>query len=292
MRKNYMIKIKANLSIYSKVKSSNVLDGSYKSIYKGKSMNFEDLREYVPGDNIKDIDWKATARSNTILLKQYIAEKKHNVMLVLDNGKKMLGDTSENELKKEVAILAAGTIAYLVNKNGDYIASIYSKDNDMVYHPFRLGTYNIENILYSYDKSTEKDSGDSKLNNSLEYISKQIRRRMIIFIITDSMGLKNIDEKILKRLSVAHDILAINIDDAFLYGEVAYDVEAEKTVAEYLCKNKKVQELEKDVRKNLTLENDNKMKKYHISGVTLKSEKEIVSKIIELLERHKYANNR
>ena len=80
MNMKYITKIKANLSIYTKKKTSNILEGTYNSIYKGKSMNFEDLREYVIGDNVKDIDWKASARSNKILIEQYIAEKKHNVL--------------------------------------------------------------------------------------------------------------------------------------------------------------------------------------------------------------------
>lgn len=91
---NYITKIKANISIYASKKTSNILDGTYRSIYKGKSMNFEDLRTYVVGDNVKDIDWKASARSGgNLLIRQYIAEKKHNIMLVLDTGKKMLADT-------------------------------------------------------------------------------------------------------------------------------------------------------------------------------------------------------
>ena len=73
MIKSYINKIKANISIYASKKTSNILDGSYKSIYKGRSLNFEDLREYVIGDNIKDIDWKASARSGNILVRQYIA---------------------------------------------------------------------------------------------------------------------------------------------------------------------------------------------------------------------------
>ena len=100
MIKSYINKIKANISIYASKKTSNILDGSYKSIYKGRSLNFEDLREYVIGDNIKDIDWKASARSGNILVRQYIAEKKHNIMLVLDIGKKMRADTSDGVLKR------------------------------------------------------------------------------------------------------------------------------------------------------------------------------------------------
>ena len=68
MEMKYIKKIKANLSIYTRKLTSNILEGSYNSIYKGKSMNFEDLREYVIGDNIKDIDWKASASANKILI--------------------------------------------------------------------------------------------------------------------------------------------------------------------------------------------------------------------------------
>ena len=75
MKLNYINKIKANISIYSAKKTSNILDGTYRSVYKGKSMNFENLREYVVNDDIKDIDWKSSARSGKLYVKQFIAEK-------------------------------------------------------------------------------------------------------------------------------------------------------------------------------------------------------------------------
>ena len=87
--KDYITKVKAKLSLYSTKKTSNIFDGSYKSIYQGNGLDFENLREYIPGDSIRDIDWKASSRSGKILIKRYIAEKKHNVMLVFDTGKSM-----------------------------------------------------------------------------------------------------------------------------------------------------------------------------------------------------------
>ena len=96
-------KIKNGISIYTNKKTSNILDGTYKSVYKGKSLIFEDLREYVPGDNIKDVDWKASARSNNLLVKQFIAEKKHNVILLFDSSKKLLADASSRNIKKRVS---------------------------------------------------------------------------------------------------------------------------------------------------------------------------------------------
>ena len=64
-------------------------------------MNFDELREYVQGDDIKDIDWKASARSQKLLVRQYIAERKHNVLLVFDTNMNMLGDSDGFEEKRE-----------------------------------------------------------------------------------------------------------------------------------------------------------------------------------------------
>ena len=78
MKLNYVSRISFGLQRYKTIATnratSRVLDGSYNSIYKGRSMNFDELREYVPGDDIKDIDWKATSRSQKVLVRQYIAE--------------------------------------------------------------------------------------------------------------------------------------------------------------------------------------------------------------------------
>ena len=104
MRKSYLNRIKANISIYARKYSSSLLEGSYRSIYKGKSLNFDDLREYVVGDNVRDIDWKASARSRKLLVKQYIAEKQHNVMILLDTDKKMLAHSLDGDVKIPTAI--------------------------------------------------------------------------------------------------------------------------------------------------------------------------------------------
>lgn len=105
MKMKYITKIKAKVMIHMSKKVNNLLEGSYRSIFRGKSSNFEDLREYIIGDDIKDIDWKATARNSNTLVKQYRAEKKHNIMIILDTGKKMLADTEDLENKKEVALM-------------------------------------------------------------------------------------------------------------------------------------------------------------------------------------------
>ncbi len=289
MKMKYITKIKANLSIYTRKKTSNILEGAYNSVYKGRSMNFEDLREYVIGDNVKDIDWKASARNDKILIKQYVAEKKHNILFILDTGKKMLADTKEADSKKEVALLTAGTIAYLVNKHGDSISAIYKGKDEIKLFPFQTGLYNIEKILNCYDKEIE---AESKIENVIDYVLRFIKRRMIIFIITDIEGMNDISEKMLRKLSIQHDTIVINISDALMEGHNTFDVEQEGYIPDYILEDEKLKELEMEVKTKIYEDAKQKFRKYNIVTTTINNQKDIARDVYKLLERRKNANNR
>ena len=287
MDMKYITKVKANLYIYTKKKTSNILEGAYNSIYKGKSMNFEDLREYVIGDNVKDIDWKASARSNKILIKQYIAEKKHNVLFILDTGKKMLADTKDADSKKEVALMSIGTIAYLVDKHGDSIASIYRGKDKIKLFPFKTGLYNIERILTTYEKEIETENNLEELIN---YVLKYIRRKMIIFIITDIAGMSNISDKTLKKLSLLHDVTFINISDALMTGQNTFDIDQDTYIPNYILEDENVKNIELEIKTRIYKETKEKFKKYKIIATTINKQKDIVNDVLKLLERRKNAN--
>lgn len=287
MNMKYITKVKANLSIYTKKKTSNILEGTYNSVYKGKSMNFEDLREYVIGDNIKDIDWKASARSNKILIKQYIAEKKHNVLFILDSGKKMLADTRDLDSKKEVALMATGTICYLVNKHGDSISAIYRGKDNIKLFPFRTGLYNIEKILNSYEREIDTENN---LENLIDYVLRFIKRRMIIFIITDIDGMSNISEETLRRLSLLHDVMFVNVSDALMTGDNAFDVDQDSYVPDYILEDEKLKEIELEIKNKIYEETKEKFKKYKIITTTINRQEDIVNDVFKLLERRKNAN--
>lgn len=287
----YISKIKANITIYASKKTSNILDGSYKSIYKGRTMNFEDLRLYVTGDNIKDIDWKASARSGNLLIRQYIAEKKHNIMLVLDTGKKMLADTKGNEPKKDISIMSAGILAYLANKNGDYVGAVYNKNNLIQYYPFKSTLYNIERILANYESDIGIEN-DSYIEKALKYISDNIKKRMIIFVITDLEGMESVEDSTLRRLSTLHDVMFVNVSDADMSGDNVYDMEENLYIPKLLLKDNKLHELEKSLKQELYEKCIKRFEKYRISTITVDNSKEITMKIIKLLERHRNANIR
>ena len=290
-RKDYITRIKANVSIYATKKTSNVLDGTYPSVFHGRSLNFEDLREYVPGDNIRDIDWKSSGRAGTILVKRYIADKKHSIMLVLDTGAKMTGDTAQFESKREIALRTAGTVGYIAYKNGDTVGSLYNNDGLIKLNPFRTGIPNLERILAQYDRDLESTKKNS-IEKSLNFILNNFKKRMIIFVITDMDGISQVSEPCLKRLKTRHDVLFVNISDLGLTGNKVFDIDGSGYVPSFISGNKTLARLEAEKRKEIIDSNAHKLLKFGVSSVTIDKEDDIVTKIIELLESHRYANIR
>ncbi len=290
-RSEYITQIKANVSIYATKKTSNVLDGTYPSVFHGRSLNFEDLREYVPGDNIRDIDWKSSGRAGTILVKRYIADKKHSIMLVLDTGDKMTGDTAAFVPKREIALRTAGTIGYLAYKNGDTVGSLYNRDGLIKLNPFKTGIPNLERIIAEYDRDIGIGK-KNKIENALDFIINNFKKRMIIFVVTDMEGVASISEPCIKRLMTRHDLLFVNISDLGLTGNKVYDIDGRSYVPNFISSNKKLLKYEQEKREGILASNARKLLKYGVSSVTIEKEDEIVTKIIELLESHRYANIR
>lgn len=287
---NYVTKIRAKVSIYASKKSSNLFDGSYKSVYKGNGLDFENLREYIPGDNIRDIDWKASSRSGKMLVKRYVAEKKHNIMLVFDIGKKMTAHTNKLEIKKDLALNVGGILGYIAAKDGDNVGAIYNRNGRIQYHQLRTGMQNIERILTVYDKENFEEQ-ESDLEKSLSYIIKNIKRSMIVFIISDAVGIRSISENTLKKLAVRHDVLSVQIGDADYTSGKGYSLEKDAYIPEFITKNKKLARLEQQTKQALYEENKSRMLKYRIISTQIDSDEEMMDRIVELLEGHKYASN-
>ena len=281
MIKDYLSRVKSNINIYTNKKTLRLLDGTYKSIYKGKSLDFDDLREYVVGDNIKDIDWKSSARSGNILIRRYIAEKKHNFLFVLDSGEKMLADTVSGESKKNIAIITTGILSYIANNHGDYTSSLFYSNNGLDNVAFNSSPLNVEKILSSYEKNISIENQIS-INDMLNHVIKNIKKRMIIFVITDLAGMDSVTENTLKQIS-------INISDAYMTGNVAYDIDKRSYIPKSILTNNKLFDLEKNKRNEIISSCNKKFNKYGVSSITISKENEIVTNIIDLLERHKNA---
>ena len=226
MKLKYVDKIRSNISINASKKSSNLLDGLYKSIYKGRSMDFDDLRDYVVGDNSKDIDWKSSIRHGSLLVRRYIALKRHNIAFVIDTGKKMSGLNKNNEEKRETILYTVGTLGYLVNKNEDDICTVYNKEGNIFMSPFKNGLTNLEITLTEIEKYINDDNNYS-INDLLEYLNTHSKKKMIVIVISDISGLNSIDDKVLKKITYVHDCLFINIEDGSLFGDNVFDLDGD-----------------------------------------------------------------
>ena len=115
---------------------------------------------------------------------------------------------------------------------------------------------------------------------------------MIIVVISDINGLNTISDDLLKKVTLAHDLLFINIEDASMFGSSIYDLDSETNIPKLISKNKKLKEIENTTRSEIVNSNFKRLEKYRVTGVSITSKKEVVTKIIDLLERHKHAVGR
>ena len=290
MKMKYISRIRSGLRGYNRIDSkkatARIIDGSYNSVYKGRSMNFDELREYVPGANIKDMDWKASARSGRLLVKQYIAEKKHNIMFVMDTTKRMLADTMAGQEKRDVAIMSAGTLAYMVNRQRDYIGAVFSEGKGICSIPFSSELLSVEIMLQKYHDYVTMDN-NSDINDSLEYIVCNFKQRMIVVIVTDIDGVSRIQENVLRRLLVKHDVILINIGDVDIAGSNVYDVETGSYLPEFFTGNKKLICRIEEQRRRKLAECETKLKRYGVAHSTIQDINCLDKQLGELLDKHR-----
>ena len=293
MNLDYVSKIKFGLKRYKTIATdkatSRVLDGSYNSIYKGRSMNFDELREYVPGDDIKDIDWKATSRSQKVLIRQYIAEKRHNIMMVMDANRRMLAETKAGEEKGEVALMAGGTLAYMVTDNGDYVSGLYYHDEKMERSPFKTGFLNLEFLLEGYAKCLTP-TNKSDLNGILRYIMHNIKRRMVVVMVTDTEGILSLQDNLLGQITMVHDVLLINVSDADIFGKKVYNVDDAGYIPPFISQSKAIQREQKKIQQDMEKQATIKLNRYGIPWVEVDTQNRVDGKIAELLEKNKTVN--
>lgn len=120
-----MTQVKSRLFIASSRISSNALDGNYPSMMRGRSLDFDDPHRYEYGDDIRDIDWRATARLGVPLVKRSRAERAQTILFAVDTGRGMAAVAPDGTEKRELAVTATGLLAFLALRHGDQFGMIY-----------------------------------------------------------------------------------------------------------------------------------------------------------------------
>ncbi len=282
----YLSKIRRAVALYTKRKTSNILDGDFHSVHRGRSLEFDDLKEYAIGDDVHDIDWKSSSRMGSILVRRYMTDRRHNVMFICDRGSKMLGDTSGGEPKKELMLMTFGTLSYIVGRNGaDYAMATPAEHNAGISF-FKSGSDHLEKLLYDYESKVTEDSPCTLIQTITEVLNT-VHKRMIIFLLTDMEGLAQLDDGIVRSMTKEHDLLIINIDDAFLTGDTVYDSSLSRYERFFLSHSKALHEEEVRQREEIIRTASEICKRNKACLTTISKEEQIIESTIALLERYR-----
>lgn len=284
-------KVRTKLSLYAHRKVAGLLEGEYGSVFKGRSMDFDDLRAYIPGDDVKDIDWRATARSGQTLIRRYIAIRKHNVMLVTDIGRNMTAISENGEVKKDIAVMVSGVMGYIVLKHGDLISLVAGDSEQNSYLPLKSDSTHLEHILQRINTPSESEAAKSNILVQLEYALKTIRRRMIMVVVADEIPYSGDVHALLRRLRVRHEIVWVTIADADLTADLLMSDVAlpDMNLPEFARTNTQVVEEYKAAQTEAREEFSHGLASLGIASVTVSNEAEVPTKLFSLLEKQRYA---
>lgn len=290
-----LVKVRRKMTIAAHRKVRGALEGEYTSVFKGRSMDFDDLRLYVPSDDIKDIDWKATARSGQVLIKRYVAIRKYNILIVADTGRSMAATAPSGESKRDIAVMVAGVIASVAQKHGDLVGLVAGDSEHVTHLPLKDSRPHVERLLQYIDTHISLKAPKSNLVGLLDFIKRNIRRRMMLIIISDNLEFANVEEQLLRRLGAQHEILFISVDDLDPDDDkwkhrIVHDVDRTVPLPRYIRSQKEVGlAYQNHVKQQWKIANQT-LDHLRISSIRVKSEDEVVSQLLRLLEKQKHAH--
>jgi Uncharacterized conserved protein (some members contain a von Willebrand factor type A (vWA) domain) len=188
---------------------TDFLSGQYESVFKGRGMEFDEVREYQPGDEIRTIDWNVTARMGHPFIKKFVEERQLTVMILLDASSSSSFGTAKR-YKKELAAEVSAVLAFAAIQNNDRVGLIIFTDRIEKFVPPRKGTHHVLRVVREALYFTPKGKG-TDIGMALRYLDSVVKRRAVTFVISDFLA-----KDFKKPLSIAnkrHDVVAITIAD-------------------------------------------------------------------------------
>jgi uncharacterized protein (DUF58 family) len=188
---------------------NQIFSGEYHSVFKGRGMEFSEVREYNYGDDIRAIDWNVSARLNHPFIKVFEEERELTVMLVVDlSGSGNFG--TKHSLKNEIAAEICAVLAFSAIKNNDKVGLILFTDRIEKFVPPKKGRAHILRIVREL-VSFQPAGATTNIRQALEYFNHVTKKRSIAFVISDFID--SGFDKILRIISRKHDVIAVEISD-------------------------------------------------------------------------------
>ncbi|WP_099287967.1 DUF58 domain-containing protein [Mycobacterium persicum] len=206
-----------------------LLEGGRYALLHTRSLEFDDLRPYVAGDDIRDIDWKASARSGSVLIKRYVSEKHHKILLIADAGRNMTALAPSGEVKRDVALHVMGAIGLITLSRSDELGMVYGDSRGSANIRARRGETHVESVLHRFYSHTFSQPATSDIVTQLTYVATGYRRRMLVIVISDEPDADARLAGALQQLSGRHDLMWAMVSDMPAVGSVegerdGYDV--------------------------------------------------------------------
>lgn len=204
-----IIKKIKRVHIKSRRSVNTAMAGQYRSVFRGSGIEFEEVREYTPGDEIKSIDWKVSARLGRPFIKLYREERESVVMLVIDMSASQMFGTFFG-LKLEKAAEVASVLAFSAIKNNDKVGVIFFTDQVEKYIPPKKGTGHVWRLIKEIFTFVPQGRG-TDISAALDFLSRVSRKRTTTFIISDFLDV-NFDKRI-RRVVQRHELISILLSD-------------------------------------------------------------------------------
>ena len=203
IKKVQQIEIVANRTV------DDLFAGQYKSVFRGRGMEFDEVREYQPGDDIRTIDWNVTARSTTPFIKRFVEERELTVVFVVDvSASGAFGSVDRSKL--DTAVEVAASLMFSALKNNDKVGLITFCDDVIDYLPPRKGKANVLHLIRQL-VAVEPVAKKTNLEAALDYLNRVQKRRAVVFLLSDFMA--PAARKAMAVSNRRHDLIGVTLSD-------------------------------------------------------------------------------
>jgi uncharacterized protein (DUF58 family) len=209
MIQSEILKTVRHIEISTKSIINSVIAGAYHSSFKGNGMEFAEVREYVPGDDVRLIDWNVTARSGIPHIKKFVEERELTLMLAVDASASGHFGTS-NQFKSEVMAALSALLAFAAVKNNDKVGLMIFTDEVEMLIPPAKGRKHVLRLVREL-LCFKPESKGTNIANALEHLNKVLKRKSIVVLASDFYDTNF--EKPLQLLNQRHEVLAIGVED-------------------------------------------------------------------------------
>ena len=199
------------IQIYTSRTVNELFAGEYESTFKGRGMQFDEVREYAPGDDVRTIDWNVTARTGKPYVKRYVEERELTVILLVDLSASGAFATA-GKLKNALAAELCAVLAFSAVKNNDKVGLITFTDRIERFIPPQKGTQHVLRVIREllYGRPVAKTTD---MTQAMDYLAKVIKKTATVFLVSDFITPGEDIKKTLQLINKRHDLIAVRIAD-------------------------------------------------------------------------------